>query len=178
MGLFISIASPLSAQQRDVRYRWQQQIYDTSDGVPNSHDGRTDVGLGRAIVLRGESFLCRERNGREQSVYQVLAWAQRLKVEKGAKGDGDWHIKLTGTKNGNVANGIVIEIPPDTLNGAYFTARQDFLKAIGDAGARIAQNGDVLPPVRIRVTGLAFFDREHRGAGTNPPHQHERCSSR
>jgi hypothetical protein len=80
-------------------------------------------------------------------------------------------------KHGNVTNCIVIEIPPAKLNHAYFTARQEFLKAIGDAGAKIAQNGDVSPPVRIRVTGLPFFDGEHRGAGSNPPHQHGRCNS-
>jgi hypothetical protein len=122
-------------------------------------------------------FWCRERSARERRVYQVIAWAQRLKVEHGPKGDGDWHIELTGSKNGNVANCIVIEIPPATLNAAYFTARQEFLKAIGDAGATIAQNGDVTPPVRIRVTGLGFFDGEHRGAGSNPPNHHGRCNS-
>jgi hypothetical protein len=55
-------------------------------------------------------FWCRARNDRERRVYEVLAWARRLKVESGAQGDGDWHIELTGNKNGKVANRIVIEI--------------------------------------------------------------------
>jgi hypothetical protein len=73
---------------------------------------------------------------------------------------------------------IVIEIPPDTLNPAYFQARQDFLATITNAGSTINSSGDVKPPVRVKVTGLAFFDGQHRGAGTKPPHQHGRCNSK
>ena len=72
----------------------------------------------------------------------------------------------------------MIEIPPENLNEAYGKARQSFLNTIGDAGAKIKRNGDVSPPVRIKATGLAFFDGEHRGAGTNPPHKHGRCNSK
>ena len=35
-----------------------------------------------------------------------------------------------------------------------------------------------MPAARVKVTGLAFFDGEHRGAGGKPPHQHGRCNSK
>jgi len=80
-------------------------------------------------------YWCQPRTTREQKVYKLTAWARRLKVQNGATGDGDWHIELTGSKTSAVTNCIVIEIPPDTLNPAYFQARQDFLATITDAGS-------------------------------------------
>lgn len=124
-----------------------------------------------------EAYWCQPRNTREQRVYEITAWARRLKAQNSASGDKGWHIELTGTKTGAIANCIVVEIPPDDLNTVYFDARQDFLRFITDAGAIIKGNGDVSPPVRMNITGLAFFDGEHRGAGSNPPHQHGRCNS-
>jgi hypothetical protein len=66
-------------------------------------------------------------------VYQLTAWARRLKVQNGATGDGDWHIELTGTKTSPTTKCIVIETPPDTLNPKQFNARQDFLATITNA---------------------------------------------
>jgi hypothetical protein len=125
-----------------------------------------------------ETYWCQQRNTREQTVYQLTAWARRLKVQNGATGDGDWHIELTASKTSPVTNCIVIEIPPDTLSPSYFQARQDFLATITNAGSTINGSGDVKPPVRVKVAGLTFFDGEHRGAGSNPPHQHGRCNSK
>ncbi|MBI4501420.1 MAG: hypothetical protein HY700_09695 [Gemmatimonadetes bacterium] len=36
---------------------------------------------------------------------------------------------------------------------------------------------DFDPPVQLRVVGAAFFDGEHRGAGSNNPLGHGRCNS-
>jgi hypothetical protein len=82
-----------------------------------------------------ETYWCQLRNPREQTEYQLMAWARGLTVQNGATGDGDWHIELTGSKTSAVTNCIVIEIPPDTLNPAYFQARQDFLATITNAGS-------------------------------------------
>jgi hypothetical protein len=79
-----------------------------------------------------ETYWCQQRNTREQTVYQLTAWARRLKLQNGPTGDGDWHIELTGSKTSAIAKCIVIEIPPDTLSPAYFQARQDFLATITD----------------------------------------------
>jgi hypothetical protein len=83
------------------------------------------------------SYWCQLRNPREQAEYQISAWARRLKVQNGSTGDGDWHIEITGTKTSAVTKCIVIEIPPDTLNPAYFHARQDFLATITNAGSTL-----------------------------------------
>ena len=124
MGLFISVAGRLPAQHCDGHYRWQQKIDDTHLTESATHTTVASMLGWRVPAFSGaKDFWCRARNAREQRVYQVIAWARRLKVESGAKGDGDWHIELMNSRHGNVANCIVIEIPPATLNDAYFTAR-------------------------------------------------------
>jgi hypothetical protein len=176
--VLIAFTSRVSAQRCDVHYRWQQKIDDTRlTDVPTHTTVASMLRWPVPSFSAASIFWCQARNAREQRVYEVSAWARRLKVESGASGDGDWHIELTGSKTGSVANCVVIEIPPEAVNAAYGKARQNFLKAADDAGATIAQNGDVVPPVRIIVTGLPFFDGEHRGAGSNAPTQHGRCNS-
>lgn len=178
-GLLLLVAARLPAQHCAAEhYRWPAKIDEAHLGERPTH---TTVGE----MLRwpapeftaADAFWCQTRNAREQQVYELTAWARRLKVESDADGDGDWHIELTGTKAGDVVNCIVVEIPPAKLNASYSRARQALLERISDAGATVGPNGDVSPPVHVRVTGLAFFDGEHRGVGTNPPNNHGRCNS-
>jgi hypothetical protein len=179
-AFFLLIAAPLGAQTHcDVHYRWQEKT-DTTHLADTSMSTTVSAMLSWASppYTAAASYWCQPRNNREQTVYNLTAWARKLAVQNGATGDGDWHIELTGSKNSSIYSCIVIEIPPDTLNPAYFHARQDFLAAITNAGSTINGSGDVVPPVRLKVTGLAFFDGEHRGSGSNPPHQHGRCNSK
>ena len=178
--LLLSAVSIRAQTHCDVHYRWQQKIDAT-------HLADTSTSTTVATMLSWASppftsaaiYWCQPRIAREQNVYQLTAWARHLAVQNhGASADFDWHIELTGSKTSNKYNCIVIEIPPDTLNPAYSQARQDFLATVTDAGSTIDDNGDVKPPVRVKVKGLAFFDGEHRGAGSKPPHQHGRCNSK
>src|SRR5437588_8486920 len=124
-SLSVVLASHLSAQDCDAHYRWREKIDDTH--VTESPTHTTVSSMLRWAVPEfspAKVFWCRARNFRERHVYQMTAWARRLKVESGESGDGDWHIELTGIKYGKVANCIVMEIPPAALNHAYFTARQ------------------------------------------------------
>jgi hypothetical protein len=178
-ALLLCSTSPASAQTHcDVHYRWQQKI-DTAHFADTSITTSVSKMLnwGSPPFTAAAIYWCEPRNPREQTVYSVTAWARRLKVQSGT-GDHDWHIELTGSKTSDVKKCIVIEIPPPDLDSAYFQAGQDFLAVITDAGSTIKGTGDIAPPVRVTVTGLAFFDGEHRGAGGNPPHQHGRCNSK
>ncbi|HEY5022160.1 MAG TPA: hypothetical protein VII30_06700 [Gemmatimonadaceae bacterium] len=169
-ALFLFIAAPFGAQMHcDVHYRWQEKIDATHLTVtPTATTLSQMLGWSSPAFTAAETYWCQARNTREQTVYQLTAWARRLKVQSGATGDGDWHIELTSLKTSPVTSCIVIEIPPDTLSPAYFQARQDFLATITDGGSIIKSTGDVAPPVRVKVKGLAFFDGEHRGASTKP----------
>lgn len=172
---------PLPAQSHcDVHYRWQEKIDTTQFATTPIHTTISSMfGWASPAFTAAAMYWCEPRNTREQKVYEVIAWARRLKVQKGAKADGDWHIELTGSKTSSVSkNCIVVEIPPDSLSNTYFNARQDFLALVGDAGSTIKSNGDVSPPVRMKINGLAFFDGEHRGKGNKKPNQHGRCNSR
>jgi hypothetical protein len=141
-ALFLLVAAPLGAQTHcDVHYRCQEKT-DTTHVADTSVTTTVSTMLSWASppYTAAASYWCQPRNTREQSVYQLTAWARKLAVQK-PPGDGDWHIELTGSKTSSVYNCIVIEIPPDTLNPAYFQARQDFLATITDAGSTIDGNG-------------------------------------
>jgi hypothetical protein len=176
------VSSAVGAQAHcDVHYRWQQKIDLSSlSAMPF---GTTTVAQmltwSAPTIGSTDASWCTARNARERRVYQVTAWARRYKVQNG-NGDHDWHIELTGSKAGDVLKCIVVEIPPADLDSAYWYARQDLLRIIGTAGSVVTSSGDFVPAVRVTVTGLAFFDGEHRGAeGTsNPPSRHGRCNSK
>ena len=66
-----------------------------------------------------------------------------------AQDDGDWHIEL------------------------YSQARTDLRSLVS-----WNSQGDVIPPVRLRFIGAAFFDGEHRGADrSRTDTRHGRCNS-
>ena len=152
-ALFLLIAAPVGAQTHcDVHYRWQEKIDATHiAGTVASTTVSQMLTWSSPAFTAAETYWCQVRNTREQTVYQLTAWARRLKVQNGATGDGDWHIELTGSKTSAVTNCIVIEIPPDTLNPVYFQARQNFLATITDAGSIIKSTGDVVPAVRVKA---------------------------
>jgi hypothetical protein len=111
--LFLLIAAPIGAQTHcDVHYRWQEKIDAThlSDASTNTTISTMSTWSSPTFTA-AESYWCQVRNPREQTVYQLTAWARRLKVQNGATGDGDWHIELTSSKTSAVTNCIVIEIP-------------------------------------------------------------------
>ena len=188
LAVFVGRASSLGAQapcaahvDLGVHYRWQQKTdLSAVDRAPIRTTSVAQMLTWRAPGLSAnDSSWCAERSGRERRVYHLTGWARRYKIESGA-GDGDWHIELTGSKAGDIMRCIVVEIPPAaSVDSIYWKARQDFLRVITLAGSTVNAGGDILPPVRVTVTGLAFFDGEHRGAeGTDkPPSGHGRCNS-
>jgi len=118
---------------------------------------------------------CTPRADHETTVYTVTGWARELHVQK-APGDLDWHIELTQGAKTKSSKCIVVEIPDPQYGSVFATARQDFLDLIINSTIK---NKKIVPPVRVTVTGPAFFDAEHRGARgtTKPPHGHGHCNS-
>jgi hypothetical protein len=100
----------------------------------------------------------------------VTGWVRRVRT---GESDGDWHIELTARQTSPVDSCLVLEIPAADLNGNYAQARLDL-----QSRASWDSHGDVLPPVRLRFIGAAFFDGQHRGADlAKADGSHGRCNS-
>jgi hypothetical protein len=110
-------------------------------------------------------------------VFAVTGWARSWHVEKAPSGDLDWHIELTQSASSKRTKCVVVEIPDPQFGPIYQKARQDFLDLI--THSTINKKKQIIPAVRMTVTGPAFFDGQHRGArGTsNPPSGHGNCNS-
>jgi|SRR5882672_5080246 len=119
---------------------------------------------------------CTPRADRELTVFAVTGWARAWKIEK-APGDLDWHIELTQGSKTKSTRCIVVEIPDPQYGAVFATARHDFLDLI--VNSTINSKKQIVPPVRLTVVGLAFFDGQHRGAkgSGNPPSGHGHCNA-
>jgi hypothetical protein len=173
-ALFLLAPGSASSQCTEPHYRWSEK---TDDSLASTIPVRTSIAdmLNRWAVPGFTSeakYKCADRAGRELRVYSLLGWVRRVKT---GESDGDWHLELTARQDSPVDSCIVVEIPPPDLSGNYAVARQD-LQAMANWGS----NGDVSPPVRLRIIGAAFFDGEHRGGPTRRDRTdgaHGRCNA-
>src|SRR2546426_4408926 len=74
--------------------------------------------------------------------------------------DGDWHIELTDAATTPVTSCIIAEIPAETYGVIYRRAR-GALAALVDT-TKLSPSGDVDPPLRVQLTGAAFYDGYHQ----------------
>ena len=166
------------AQCTDPHYRWTVKTQVTHQGDPATAATPSAMLTWTPLNLLHPSpgaHDCTPRSGPELTVFAVTGWARVWKIEK--PGDLDWHIELTQGRKTDSTRCVVVEIP-DTSYGAVFkTARHDFLDRI--VNSTINKNKQIVPPVRLTVIGLAFFDAQHRGAqgSGNPPSGHGHCNS-
>ncbi len=173
-GLFLLAPRLASSQCPDPHYRWSEKTDDSLASItPVSASITTMLKTWGLPKFTSEAkYKCATRAGRELRVYSLRGWVRRVKT---GESDGDWHIELTARRDSPVDSCIVVEIPPADLSGNYAVARQD-LQTLATWGS----NGDVSPPVRLRMIGAAFFDGEHRGG---PGHRdrtdgaHGRCNA-
>src|SRR2546423_1834740 len=117
-ALLLHSAAPLRARSYcDVHYRWQEKIDATHlTDTPISTTVATIFTWASPPYSAAAMYWCQPRNTREQRVYQLTAWARRMRIEEiGTNPDLDWHIELTGLKTSSVLNCIVVEIPPANL---------------------------------------------------------------
>jgi hypothetical protein len=166
--------SPARGQCSDPHYRWSEKTDESLASIPAVQASVTTMVTTWALLdFTGEAqYKCVDRAGRELRVYSVRAWVRRVKT---GESDGDWHIELTARQNSPVDSCIVVEIPPTDLSAKYALARQDLQSLVA-----WDSQGDVSPPVRLRVIGAAFFDGQHRGGPTHRGQTdgaHGRCNS-
>ncbi len=118
---------------------------------------------------------CTARTEPERHVFTLVGWVRFVKDEAN---DNDWHIELTSNRTSPRTSCIVAEIPSDDYGQLFAVVRDSFLAVTGLSDVR--QKGDTIrPPVKIRVTGAAFYDGWHRSAsGTDGNHGHCNKSQR
>jgi hypothetical protein len=114
------------------------------------------------------SSWCKDRSGRELRPFSVLGWVRRTRNET----DGDVHIEITMAAGDPVGDCVVVEIPPANLSQRIARARND-LASLLSVGSITDKDFDT--PVRLRFTGLAFWDGWH--ATSSLPSGHGRCNS-
>jgi hypothetical protein len=159
----------------EPHYRWSEKV----DTAPRA---RPAVPVDIAAILTTWAPLsltsrdmCAPRGAREDSVFVLVGWVRRLKLQES---DGDWHVELTEARVTPVDSCIIVEIPAERYGAIYRQARSALASLVDTT--QLGPSGDVRPPVQVRVTGAAFFDGFHQRAAPGGPRsasQHGRCNS-
>ncbi len=154
----------------EVHYRWKQKTA-TSGFRAQPTTATVSAVLNWAAAPfsgKGISSWCKDRVGREVNSFSVAGFVRRTKTET----DGDVHIEITKTASDAVESCMVVEIPPADLSPRFNTARNDLARLLS---VTTIGNKDFDAPVKVRFSGLAFWDGWH--AGTGLPTGHGRCNS-
>lgn len=177
LGVIALLAAvPVRAQRcREPHYRWTQKVDTSGVAVPPQPTSVAAILATWAPPLLASRDDCAPRGDRERQTFTLLAWVRR--VDK-VKDDEDWHLELTDRADSPADSCIVAEIPHPRYSGRYALARSALDSLI--AGRRVAKGGILRRPVLARVTGLAFFDGQHRRGGRHSERidgGHGRCNA-
>src|SRR3989475_13001596 len=160
----------------EPHYRWSEKVDTALATRPATPTLISEILAAWAPPSLTSNDPCAPRAGREDSVFVVTGWVRRLRLHES---DGDWHIELTEAATTPVTSCIIAEIPAEASGVIYRRAR-GALAALVDT-TQLSPSGDVDPPVRVQLTGAAFYDGYHRkqptGGRTAYPLQHGRCNS-
>src|SRR3989449_7011777 len=158
----------------EPHYRWSEKVdtaLESRPATPALISEALTAWVPRSLTSKDP---CAPRAGREDSVFVVTGWVRRLRLHES---DGDWHIELTEAATTPVTSCIIAEIPAETYGVIYRRAR-GALAALVDT-TQLSASGDVDPPVRVQLTGAAFYDGYHQkqptGGGASHPLHHGRC---
>jgi hypothetical protein len=174
-GLLLAPAAAKGQACAEPHYRWSEKV-DTAlqarAAVP------VDIGTilaAWAPVSLTNKDMCAPRAGREDSVFALVGWVRRLILHES---DGDWHVELTEAPTSSVDSCIIVEIPAERYGVIYRQARAALATLVDTT--RLGPQGDLGPPVRVRVSGAAFFDGFHQQPtvdGSPRASQHGRCNA-
>jgi len=159
----------------EPHYRWSEKVDSTLQRRPATPVDITAVLTAWAPLSLTSSDMCAPRAGREDSVFVLVGWVRRLRLQES---DGDWHVELTEARATPVDSCIIVEIPAERYGGIYRQARSALARLVDTT--QLGPRGDLRPPVLVRFTGAAFFDGFHQRAAADGSHfasQHGRCNS-
>ena len=153
-----------------AHYRWSQKISTSGFSQQPTSASVHAVLQFAPLPFRGHaiSSWCKDRGGRELKPFSVLGFVRRTRTET----DGDVHLEITMAAADAVGDCVVVEIPPANLSQRFAKARNDLASLLSVSSIT---DKDFDAPVRLRFTGLAFWDGWH--ATANLPSGHGRCNS-
>lgn len=153
-----------------AHYRWKAKIA-TSGFTPQPGKPSVSAALDWApLPFSGHALLswCTARSGRETKPFSVLGWVRRTRKED----DGDVHVEITQNAGDAVEDCFVVEIPAADLSATFNKVRNDLAALLSVSQL---SDKDFGTPIRVKFTGLAFWDGWH--ATSNLPVKHGRCNS-
>src|SRR5256712_10433433 len=160
----------------EPHYRWSEKVDTALATRPATPALISEILTAWAPPSLTSNDACAPRGGREDSLVVVTGWVRRMRLHES---DGDWHIELTDAATTPVTSCIIAEIPAETYGVIYRRAR-GALAALVDT-TQLSASGDVDPPLRVQLTGAAFYDGYHQkqptGGGASHPLPHGRCNS-
>lgn len=95
---------------------------------------------------------------KEQQVYSLDADLWIVKTEGN---DCDFHLEVSAPGGSGTADRIIVEIPQ---GASFVTSRNDLLDALVQAGFKKPKgkfSKKLIPPIRVRLMGYAFYDGKH-----------------
>lgn len=95
---------------------------------------------------------------KEQQVYALEGDVWLVKTEGN---DCDFHMELSGPGGRVTDDRIIVEIPQ---GASFVTSRENLLDALVQAGLKKPKgkfSRKLEPPIRVRLTGYAFYDGKH-----------------
>jgi len=160
----------------EPHYRWSEKVDTALASRLATPALMSQILTGWAPRSLTSKDACAPRAGREDSVVAATGWVRRMRLHES---DGDWHIELTEAATTPVTSCIIAEIPAETYGVIYRRARGELASLVDTT--QLSPTGDVDPPVRVRLTGAAFYDGYHQqqptGGGASHPIRHGRCNS-
>lgn len=157
-GMLAARRATPSQRCDEPHYRWSAKT-DTSlfAGRTATVTTVTEILTRWTMPTLGRRDGCAPRAGREREVFELSGWVRR--IEK-VKDDGDWHIEITAGPTSPTDSCIVAEIPLSSLGAVFGRARAQLDALL--AGRRLDKDGDLKPPLAVRIRGAPFFDGQHR----------------
>jgi hypothetical protein len=140
-----------SREGTDAHYRWMvKSTLEMRDASPVNTSPTAMLKWKALPLYRGPvgGHDCTPRAGHELEVYAVTGWARSWHIEKGPKGDLDWHIELTSGRHTDSLNCVVVEIPDPKYGAVFDTARAEFPDALGSSKPSAGEW--IVPPVKSR----------------------------
>jgi hypothetical protein len=156
-GLLAARRTTLGQRCDEPHYRWSAKTDTSLARRPVTVTTVTEILTRWTTPALGERDGCTPRAGRERGVFEASGWIRR--IEK-VKDDGDWHMEITASATSPTDSCIVAEIPLGSLGAVFGRARTQLDALL--AGRRLDKDGDLKPPLAVRIRGAPFFDGQHR----------------
>jgi hypothetical protein len=155
--------------------RWAIKTLTDSQGAVVINSPSTQSSVGALVALTAPRKLPRSARiaPTETQQFTVQAVLIGWKEESGPKGDRDFHLVLADPADHGKT--MIAEIPSPTCASAcasakvaaFGAARQALIKELGPAPATMSVTL-LNPPRKVEVTGVGFFDFDHKQDGLAP----------